>query len=104
MHREIINIPAGKITDHIDGDGLNNLRENLRVCTHQQNGFNRTRLQVNNKLKIKGVRWNVRNKKFEAQIRINNKAIYLGRFNVLGDADSVYRIAEEKYFGEFIRK
>lgn len=41
MHREILNAPAGMVVDHIDGDGLNNRRENLRICTHAQNMRNR---------------------------------------------------------------
>lgn len=51
----------------------------------------------------KGVSWYKKSKKFMASITFNNKQIYLGLFNVLGDADSACRKAEEKYFGEFAR-
>lgn len=37
MHREILRTPKGMLTDHIDMDGLNNQKKNLRICTHQQN-------------------------------------------------------------------
>lgn len=104
MHREIINVPCGIYTDHINGDTLDNRKENLRLCTHQQNCFNRKNPHKDNRLGIKGVWWNKQNKKFRAQIQLNDKSIHLGYFNVIGDADSAYRKAEEKYFGEFTRK
>ena len=90
--------------DHHNGNGLYNLKKNLRLCTNQQNGFNRKHPNRNNKLGIKGVHWDEFNNKFRAQIKVNSKTIYLGCFNVLGDADFAYRIAELKYFGEFSRK
>ena len=41
MHRQIMNPSIGLVTDHIDRDGLNNQRKNLRICTNLQNSFNR---------------------------------------------------------------
>lgn len=102
MHREIMNAKKGEEIDHCNGDGLRNLRENLRLCTTQQNAFNKN-AHKDNKLGIKGVTWAKHARKFRAQIKANSKIIHLGYFNVLGDADSAYRIAEEKYFGEFAR-
>ena len=103
MHREIMNAPKHIQVDHRNGDGLFNCKKNLRLCTHQQNQFNQKHAQKNNKLGIKGVRWRKDRKKFEAQIRFNGKAIYLGRFAVLADADQAYRVAELKHFKEFAR-
>lgn len=102
MHREIADAPDDIQVDHKNGDGLDNQKQNLRLATNQQNKFNRN-VQKNNKLGIKGVRWHKRGKKFCAQIGIGGKSLHLGSFSVLGDADSAYRIAEEKYFGEFAR-
>ena len=104
MHREIMNTQKGVMVDHRNGNGLDNRKENLRICTIQQNAYNRTRSQKNNKLGIKGVSWDKKLKKYKAGIKFNGKSIHLGYFNVLGDADSAYRKAEEKYFGEFARK
>ncbi len=104
MHREILNITIGIQGDHRSGDGLDNRRENLRFCTNQQNAFNQKNPHKDNKLGIKGVRRCEDRKKFQARIKIDGKQIHLGCFNVMGDADSAYRIAEEKYFGEFARK
>lgn len=103
MHREIMNAPKGIQVDHRNGNGLYNCKENLRFATNRQNCFNQKKPHKNNKLGIKGVHWNKKKKKFIAQIRIGDKKVHLGYFNVMGDADSAYRIAEEKYFGEFAR-
>lgn len=104
MHREIINAPKNMQVDHIDGNTLNNCRLNLRLCTNQQNAFNRIHAQKNNKLGIKGVSWHKRNKKFQSRIKVNGKEICLGYYNIIGDADSAYRKAEIKYFGDFARR
>ena len=57
------------------------------------------RSNKNNRLGIKGVFWSTKRKMFEVQIKVKNKSMFLGRFNVLGDADDVYRVARTKYFG-----
>ena len=103
MHREIMNATKGSSVDHRNGNGLYNCKGNLRLATKQENGFNRKHPNQNNKLKVKGVVWHKQHRKFQATIKVNGKAMYLGLFNVLGDADSPYRIAEEKYFGEIAR-
>lgn len=103
MHRIIMNAPIRIKIDHKNSNGLDNQKYNLRVATSQQNAQNIKNSHKDNKYKIKGVSWNKQHKKFEARIRVNKKKLLLGLFNVLGDADSVYRIAEEKYFGKFAR-
>ena len=103
MHREILSIQNSMKIDHRNGNGLDNRKENLRICTNQQNCFNRKHSHKDNNLGIKGVHWNKECNKFLAQIMLSGKKIYLGVFNVLGDADSAYRFAEEKYFREFAR-
>lgn len=103
MHREIMNALTGIKIDHKNGNGLDNQKYNLRVATSQQNSYNIKNAHKDNKYKIKGVSWNRQHKKFESRIKVNEKKLLLGLFNVLGDADSAYRIAEEKHFGEFAR-
>lgn len=63
MHRLILGfeIGDGNITDHIDGNGLNNQRANLRKCTNQQNNFNR-RLNPDSSSRFKGVTWHKRDR------------------------------------------
>ena len=47
MHKEIMLPPQGKIVDHISGDGLDNRRRNLRICTVAENCYNKTKLPTN---------------------------------------------------------
>src|SRR6476660_298673 len=54
MHRLIMNYPDGMIVDHINGDPLDNRRENLRIVTHHQNAMNSAR-RSDNKTGYKGV-------------------------------------------------
>lgn len=103
MHREIVNAPKHMQVDHINGNSLDNRKTNLRLCSNKQNNYNKKNPNKSNKLKIKGVYFHNKKKKFIAQIQIDKKNIHLGQFNVLGDADSAYRKAEDKYYGKFSR-
>jgi len=86
--------------DHIDGDGLNNRLDNLRVCTNQQNGQNRD-ANKNNKTGHKGVSFYKRNQKYRAQIMHNGKNICLrdsaGRMYIdtIEEAIKLRKAAEE---------
>jgi hypothetical protein len=75
--------------DHRNGQKLNNCVSNLRVVTHQQNHMNRT--------KSKGYYWNKQHQKFQAQIMLNNKIIYLGLFTTEEDARTAYLAAKQIY-------
>lgn len=100
MHREILQTPKGLETDHIDGNGLNNQRSNLRIATHSQNGKNRGKCN-NNTSGFKGVSWNKKNKRWQANIKINGKRKYLGEFTSKELAHIAYCEACTKYHGEF---
>ena len=68
MHRLILGLKEGdgKITDHIDGNGLNNSRSNLRICTSAENNFNQ-RPQAGKTSKYKGVHWDKIKGKMESK-------------------------------------
>jgi hypothetical protein len=103
MHRVITDAPNGMDVDHVNGDGLDNQRKNLRVCTHSQNLTNVGR-RINNKSGHTGVSWNKRDKRWYVQIRINkDERIHLGCFIEIQDAISVYKKAVNKYHGNFSR-
>lgn len=103
MHRVIMNAPFNMVVDHKDGNGLNNQRSNLRVCTQSQNMMNRGK-QNNNKSGYKGVSWEKHRNKWKAQTYINKKHVNLGRFDTKEEAYKVYCDVCEKYHGEFAHK
>lgn len=95
MHNFIMN---NKSIDHIDGNGLNNQRNNLRIVTNQQNCMNRSPY----KGKItKGVNWHNRDQRWFSVIRFNGHNIWLGFSNTRKEAQEVYNAAAIKYFGQF---
>lgn len=100
IHRLIMGVNDDKCVDHIDHDTLNNKRENLRICSIQENTFN----QLNRDDSISGRIGVVPTKngeKWVAQIGYNGNNIRLGTFENKEDAIKARRQAEEKYFGEF---
>ncbi len=101
MHREILGLADPKILiDHRDGNGLNNQRENLRICTNQQNRRN-SRKRKRTSSQYKGVSFFKRKKKWHARIGINGKLVPLGYFVNEEDAANAYAQAAKKYFGVF---
>jgi len=88
-HWDIMDSSTNNSIDHINGDKLNNNIENLRVVTQQENNWNRTR--------AKGYNWDKKNKKWRANIKLNDKTIYLGYFEKEEDARNAYLEAKKKY-------
>ncbi len=96
MHRVILGLKKGEMTDHINGDGLDNRRCNLRKCTNAQNQHNMHARW--GRSKYRGVHWNGR---WVARIRVNGEPIYLGRFAEETDAAHAYDKAAIEHHGEF---
>lgn len=102
MHRVIVNCPTDKQIDHIDGDGLNNQKFNLRICVQSQNKKNR-RTPSNNTTGYKGVWIDKRRGYIWAGINANGKRLHLGTFSDLISAAEAYDGAARKHYGEFAR-
>jgi hypothetical protein len=89
-----MNPPNDLQIDHIDGNGLNNQKSNLRVVTHRENHQNR---QHKKSSKFPGVSWNKKIKKWNAKIRIGNKSLHLGYFYDEEEASKAYSLALKQF-------
>ena len=90
------------LVDHIDGDGLNNRRSNLRPATPSQNNANRRKSRQNTS-GFKGVSYYHRTSRWRAYVGVDGKAIHLGYFDTAIDAARAYDAAALEHFGEFAR-
>lgn len=98
MHREILKTPDGLFTDHIDRNGLNNQKSNLRVCTKSQNRMN-TIKRKDNTVGYKGVRKNRTG--WQARLMVNGISVLQKTFHNLQDAIDAYDNTAREYHGEF---
>ena len=96
MHTEIMQPPPGMEPDHIrPGSGLDNRRTNLRNVDHATNCRNR-RLQKNNTSGYRGVTWNKDARKWQAEIKVDGKNHYLGKYSTPQAASAAYEAARER--------
>lgn len=118
MHQQIMTPPKGMLVDHRDGDGLNNQRSNLRICTISQNNTNR-KPSKNGTSKYLGVSRNIVNNRgfskanncyvsseyiyWKAQIIDNKKVKVLGNFKTELEAAIIYNLTARRYHGEYAR-
>jgi len=102
MHRLLLNPPKNKLVDHINGNGLDNRRFNLRICTQKENVRNHKIFSTNTS-GYTGVHWAKDKKKWQSRIRVNYKRISLGYFKNIIKAAQAYNEAAKEYFGEFAR-
>lgn len=103
LHRVIMDAPAGMQVDHIDSDGLNCRRANMRVCTVKENHRN-TRKPLSAKTsRFKGVYWMKQRNKWVAGIYYDNKRRTLGYFDEECAAARRYNEEATRVFGEFAR-
>lgn len=88
--------------DHIDNDGLNNRKSNLRVCNHSENLCNK-HSQKNNTSGYKGVSWQKNQGYWSAKIQKDRKKYHLGFFDDPWEAAQAYNLAALELHGEFAK-
>jgi hypothetical protein len=102
LHRAILGVTGSEIVDHIDGNGLNNRRQNLRIVSASENAQN-SRPRKETKSGYKGVFFHKKNNNWRAQIMAEGKRYSLGLFNTAEEAHAAYCEASDRLHGEFGR-
>ena len=102
LSREIMNAPKGKLVDHVNGNQLDNQKQNLRLCTHAENLQNRGPTKSNTS-GFKGVCFDKNLKKWRAQIGFKMKRRYIGSFNTKKEAALAYDRFTRKLHGKFAK-
>lgn len=102
MHRLIVDPPPDLVVDHINGNGLDNRRANLRACTRMQNSWNQ-RLSSRNTSGYKGVSWNAQHQRWAARLYANKTLVLDEYFDSAETAYKAYCAAAKEHFGEFAR-
>lgn len=99
MHRFLTNAKKGQFVDHRNGNGLDNRRLNIRLCTQSQNLANSKKTRGVSK--FKGVYWNKEKQKWQVQISYKHTNRYVGRFTSEYEAAKAYDTKAFELFGEF---
>lgn len=105
MHRMIMKPNPNVFIDHINHNGLDNRKANLRFATHRQNIINSPKRGAISSSKFKGVHYcrsnRKRLRKWIAQIMVDGKGKYIGSFFTETEAAIAYNVRAKKIFGEF---
>lgn len=103
MHRAILDAPAHLQADHINHNGLDNRRANLRLCTMAQNQANSRKRRSHTSSRFKGVSWHKATRNWRAAIKIGRHSKTLGYFEDEVEAAHVYDVRAREAFGEFAK-
>jgi len=102
MHRVIMKAPPDLLVDHINFNGLDNRKANLRIVTHTQNNWHRRKLDKTKGSKhYKGLYWDNRAKRWTAAVKMNRKTHYFGTYKDEVEAAKAYDRGAKKLHGQF---
>lgn len=105
MHRLILRVNDKSLhVDHINGNGLDNRKENLRLVSRNQNMRNLNHKRSNNSSGYRGVCYDKNSGKWLSYIYVNSKQIKLGRFSEIKDAALAFDKAAKELFGPYCGK
>lgn len=99
MHRQVLNPHRPYEVDHINHDGLDNRRNNLRLCRHSQNMANQRCSRGSSR--YKGVFWEKGKRRWRSEIKVNQRSRTIGRFSDEVSAALAYDLAAIETFGLF---
>ena len=89
MHRVITKATKGKDVDHLNSNGLDNRKCNLRLCSRSEN-LGRKRVFIKKTSKFRGISYDKNRDKWKARIRFNKKQVFIGRFSSENEAAEAY--------------
>lgn len=96
LHRFLLDFPEQDI-DHIDGNSLNNKKNNLRLCDDSQNMSNLIKCRVDNSIGLLNITKDGKTGKYRPEIYINKKRIYFKRFELKEDAIKLIKYVRANY-------
>ena len=104
MHRYIMGLKRGdgKLIDHINNDGLDNRKKNLRIVSYSENNKNRS-VGKNNTTGSKGIYLEKQTGKYKVQINNNGIRHYLGKYSTIDEAKQVRALKEKELYGKYSR-
>ncbi len=101
MHHLVIDIPPGRFCDHLNHNGLDNRKANLRLATHTQNVWHRRKFKSPSRSKYKGLTWRKKEKSWHVRITVNGSRLFIGSFKDEVEAACAYDRAAKILHGQF---
>jgi hypothetical protein len=103
LHRVIMDAPSGVDVDHVNGDGLDCRKSNMRLCSHKENLRNQRKRRGNYTSEYKGVSWDQSRNAWIAQFKADDDVRHIGRFESEDEAARAYDRTAIEHYGEFAR-